>query len=100
MDIILELRFIMLQALLYAFPSILVILALYIFYFRHSLQKLLKLQDLRIFNLIALTFFLLAILGFVLIYLQLKVWSLIWLVVVLILITMVSVLIYFTLKSH
>ncbi|SDG55104.1 hypothetical protein SAMN05421791_1155 [Facklamia miroungae] len=90
----------MLQALLYAFPSVLVILALYIFYFRKSLQTIFKVSNSQIFNLLALTFFLLAILGFVLIYIQLEFWSLVWLVLVLILITLISVLIYFTLNSR
>lgn len=89
----------MLQVLLFAMPSVVIIFSLYLFFFQKPLVKILQLPDHKIIRMVALTFLLLGILGFILVYLRLELLSIIWLVVILLLITLLSVLIYFSLKK-
>ena len=90
----------MLPIIFYALPSILMIFALYLFFFQASLLKLFKLAIPKLIHLIAITTLLLALLGFTLIYYQLRTASLIWLIVILIYIGLIAFLVYTLLNQE
>ncbi|UUX34219.1 hypothetical protein [Fundicoccus culcitae] len=75
----------MLEILFYAFPSMMIIIALYLFMYRDSLVKLMTLDDSKLIKVFSLTYFLMSILGFVLVLNQLDTWVIIWIILSLIL---------------
>lgn len=89
----------MIQALFYALPSMLIIFAIYLIGFRKALQKFLALKSSKILIVIAITLCLLALLGFILIYYQLKTACLIWLICIILLIGILALMVYQLLKA-
>ncbi|MBG9979690.1 hypothetical protein HZY91_01840 [Facklamia sp. DSM 111018] len=89
----------MIQALFYALPSMLLIFAIYLIGFRKALQKFLALEASRILVVIAMTLCLLALLGFILIYYQLKTACLIWLFCLILLMGVLALMVYQLLKA-
>lgn len=89
----------MLQILMYAFPSMMMIVAVYLFFYRKALVKLLKLEYPRLINLLALTFFLMAILGFILNLFSFTIFVYIWMVLALLMIGFLAFIFYYILKQ-
>lgn len=87
----------MLNLLINLMPTMCIILAGYIIIFARSLQKFLGLKRQREIIAIGVTYFLLAILGFLLIYQQIQIGIPIWLILVILL---TLALIYFTIQAR
>lgn len=87
-----------LQVLMYAFPSMMIIIAAYLYIYRTSLIEILNLQNPRLIKLFALTFLLMGLLGFVLNLASVMTLVYIWMVISLILTALLSFMIYSLLK--
>lgn len=87
-----------LQVLMYAFPSMMVIIAAYLYIYRESLIDILNLTNPRLIKLFALTFLLMGLLGFVLNLVAVMDFVYIWMVVSLILTALLSFMMYSLLK--
>lgn len=88
----------MLDILFYAFPSMMMIIALYLFIYRHSLVTLLKIDKPTLINAFSMSYLLMSILGFVLVLNQLDFWVIVWIAVSLILTTLMLFSFYALLK--
>lgn len=89
----------MLQILMYAFPSMMMIVAVYLFFYRKSLVKLLRLEYPRLINLLALTFLLMALLGFILNLFSFTIFVYIWMVLALLMLGLMAFIFYYILKQ-
>ena len=89
----------MLQILMYAFPSMMMIVAVYLFFYRKSLVKLLRLEYHRLINLLALTFLLMALLGFILNLFSFTIFVYIWMVLALLMLGLMAFIFYYILKQ-
>lgn len=87
-----------LQILMYAFPSMMIIIAAYLYIYRESLIDILNLTNPRLIKLFALTFLLMGLLGFVLNLVAVMDLVYIWMVVSLILTALLSFMMYSLLK--
>ena len=87
-----------LQVLMYAFPSMMIIIVAYLYIYRTSLIEILNLQNPRLIKLFALTFLLMGLLGFVLNLASVMTLVYIWMVISLILTALLSFMIYSLLK--
>lgn len=87
-----------LQVLMYAFPSMMIIIAAYLYIYRESLIDILNLTNPRLIKLFALTFLLMGLLGFVLNLVAVMDLVYIWMVVSLILTALLSFMMYSLLK--
>lgn len=88
----------MLQILMYAFPSMMMILAIYLFFYRKYLVQMFKLERPRLINLLALTFFLMAVLGFILNLFSSITFVYIWMILSLLMIGFLTFIIYYIIK--
>ncbi|MGO4938717.1 hypothetical protein ACTQ45_01650 [Fundicoccus sp. Sow4_D5] len=87
-----------LQVLMYAFPSMMIIIAAYLYIYRASLIEILNLTNPRLIKLFALTFLLMGLLGFVLNLVAVMNFVYIWMVISLILTALLSFMMYSLLK--
>lgn len=87
-----------LQVLMYAFPSMMIIIAAYLYIYRTSLIEILNLTTPRLIKLFALTFLLMGLLGFVLNLVGIMNLVYIWMIVSLILTALLSFMMYSLLK--
>lgn len=87
-----------LQVLMYAFPSMMIIIAAYLYIYRDSLIKILNLTNPRLIKLFALTFLLMGLLGFVLNLVAVMNLVYIWMVLSLILTGLLSFMMYSLIK--
>ncbi|MGO4927239.1 hypothetical protein ACTQ5J_01375 [Fundicoccus sp. Sow4_F4] len=87
-----------LQVLMYAFPSMMIIIAAYLYIYRASLIEILNLTNPRLIKLFALTFLLMGLLGFVLNLVAVMKFVYIWMVISLILTALLSFMMYSLLK--
>ncbi len=87
-----------LQVLMYAFPSMMIIIAAYLYIYRTSLIEILNLTTPRLIKLFALTFLLMGLLGFVLNLVGVMNLVYIWMIVSLILTALLSFMMYSLLK--
>lgn len=87
-----------LQVLMYAFPSMMIIIAAYLYIYRTSLIEILNLTTPRLIKLFALTFLLMGLLGFVLNLVGIMNLVYIWMIISLILTALLSFMMYSLLK--
>lgn len=87
-----------LQVLMYAFPSMMIIIAAYLYIYRASLIEILNLTNPRLIKLFSLTFLLMGLLGFVLNLVAVMTFVYIWMVVSLILTGLLSIMMYSLMK--
>lgn len=87
-----------LQVLMYAFPSMMIIIAAYLYIYRASLIEILNLSTPRLIKLFALTFLLMGLLGFILNLVGIMNLVYIWMIVSLILTALLSFMMYSLLK--
>lgn len=87
-----------LQVLMYAFPSMMIIISAYLYIYRISLIELLNLNNSRLIKLFSLTFLLMGLLGFVLNLIGIMTFIYIWMIVSLLLTGILSFMMYSLLK--
>lgn len=87
-----------LQVLMYAFPSMMIIISAYLYIYRNSLIVLLNLNNPRLIKLFSLTFLLMGLLGFVLNLIGVMTFIYIWMIVSLLLTGILSFMMYSLLK--
>ena len=87
-----------LQVLMYAFPSMMIIIAAYLYIYRASLIEILNLSSPRLIKLFALTFLLMGLLGFILNLVGIMNLVYIWMIISLILTALLSFMMYSLLK--
>ncbi len=87
-----------LQVLMYAFPSMMIIIAAYLYIYRASLIEILNLSTPRLIKLFALTFLLMGLLGFILNLVGIMNLVYIWMIISLILTALLSFMMYSLLK--
>ncbi|MRI81443.1 hypothetical protein GIY11_05375 [Aerococcaceae bacterium DSM 109653] len=87
-----------LQVLMYAFPSMMIIISAYLYIYRNSLIELLNLNNPRLIKLFSLTFLLMGLLGFVLNLIGVMTFIYIWMIVSLLLTGILSFMMYSLLK--
>ncbi|WP_124057581.1 hypothetical protein [Vaginisenegalia massiliensis] len=88
----------MLTILMYAFPAMLFIVALYLLFFRSSLETLLKLDNHRLLNGLIMAFASMGLVGFLLNLAKLTVLIYIWMVLALLLVACLSYILYQAVK--
>lgn len=87
-----------LQVLMYAFPSMMIIISAYLYIYRISLIELLNLNNSRLIKLFSLTFLLMGLLGFVLNLIGIMTFIYIWMIISLLLTGILSFMMYSLLK--
>mgnify|MGYP001323070412 CR=1 FL=1 len=87
-----------LQVLMYAFPSMMIIISAYLYIYRNSLIELLNLNNPRLIKLFSLTFLMMGLLGFVLNLIGVMTFIYIWMIVSLLLTGILSFMMYSLLK--
>jgi len=87
-----------LQVLMYAFPSMMIIISAYLYIYRISLIEFLNLNNSRLIKLFSLTFLLMGLLGFVLNLIGIMTFIYIWMIISLLLTGILSFMMYSLLK--
>lgn len=87
-----------LQVLMYAFPSMMIIISAYLYIYRNSLIELLNLNNPRLIKLFSLTFLMMGLLGFFLNLIGVMTFIYIWMIVSLLLTGILSFMMYSLLK--
>jgi len=87
-----------LQVLMYAFPSMMIVISAYLYIYRISLIELLNLNNSRLIKLFSLTFLLMGLLGFVLNLIGIMTFIYIWMIISLLLTGILSFMMYSLLK--
>lgn len=89
----------MFELLFYVLPSMIVIFALYLFFFSQPLKKLLHLDSRKPIVLVAMTYFILAFLGFILIFFGFGIARFIWLMAIIVLTALIIWVVYQLLRN-